>query len=578
VTGAAFTTVNENFDEPGHCKNGNPEVNCNIYDGKEFVWLNGGPSVAYVGDGTYFFAVLAPGGQADPNDGTANNLSDDFDDYTDRKFSVTGGTVTNLGTHEFDSNKIRLIDYADTPNPGGVYILAICSLGEDGDAYPVTPSDCKYDAFKVQEGEVTAGLPLDIAKDADGSNDNTFTWTIGKAVDKTRVQQIGGSATFSYTVNVTHGAGAISNVNVSGTISVYNFNLDFLNQIVPVAIYGVSDELSDGTVCTVTGGGPQTLTDFQTDFAYSCDLAALPQGDLDNIATVSWPDQTLANGELVGDSADFTFKGISFTENDVDECVNVTDTYAGTLGTACVGDANPKAFNYQRTINIPQFGCTSYDNTATFTTNDTAATGSDGKTVTVCGPVRTGALTMGFWQNKNGQGIITSGASTAGVCNSGTWLRQYLPFQDLSASATCSQVATYVYNAIKAATCTSSSKTCNSMLKAQMLATALDVYFSDPSLGGNRIGASAPIGGVSIDLTKICAMIDGSGGSSCSGNFVNVSSAFGGATSLTVLQMLAYAASQSNSGGSTWYANVKATQVKAKDAFDAVNNQVAFAP
>src|SRR5690349_16840121 len=68
VTGAAFTTVNESVDGTGHCQNGNPNVNCNIYDGKQFVWLNGGPSTAYVGDGTYFFAVLDPGGQADPND------------------------------------------------------------------------------------------------------------------------------------------------------------------------------------------------------------------------------------------------------------------------------------------------------------------------------------------------------------------------------------------------------------------------------------------------------------------------------------------------------------------------------
>jgi hypothetical protein len=76
VTGAGFTTVNEGVDGTGHCKNGNPTVNCNIYDGKQYVWLNGGPSVAYVGDGNYFFAVLVPGGQNDPNDGGANNLSE----------------------------------------------------------------------------------------------------------------------------------------------------------------------------------------------------------------------------------------------------------------------------------------------------------------------------------------------------------------------------------------------------------------------------------------------------------------------------------------------------------------------
>src|SRR5204862_7159166 len=135
------------------------------------------------------------------------------------------------------------------------------------------------------------------------------------------------------------------------------------------------------------------------------------------------------------------------------------------------------------------FNCADHDNTATFVTGTTGATGSASKRVTVCGPVRTGALTMGFWQNKNGQGIIKAGASTAGACNSATWLRQYAPFQGLSATASCATVATYVTNVIKTATCTSLAKTCNAMLKAQMLATALDVYFSDPALGGNRIGA-----------------------------------------------------------------------------------------
>ncbi len=573
VTGAGFTTVNEAVDGTGHCLNGNPAVNCNIYDGKQYVWLNGGPSVAYVGDGTYFFAVLVPGGQADPNDGAAKNLSDDFDTHDNRTFSVSGGVVSYSGTHDFDSNKIRLMPYADTTNPGGVYILAICSLA---DGYPVNPSDCKYDAFKVQSGEVQHGLPLTISKDANGAYKNTFTWTLTKDVDKTLVKQVGGNVTFTYTVKVTHDGGTISDVKVNGTISVFNPNVDSNNNTVTVTIDGVTDQLSDGTNCTVTNGGSQTLTQFQTDFAYTCSLSALPQGQLDNKATVSWSQQLLDNGALLdAGSADFTFTSITFTGNQIDECVNVTDSYAGSLGTACVGGANPTTFTYSRTVTVPQFDCVSYTNTATFTTNDTGATGSASQTVTVCGPAKTGALTMGFWQNMNGQSIIKNGASTAAVCNSGTWLRQYAPFQDLSATASCNQVATYVYNVIKAATCTSTSNTCNSMLKAQMLATALDVYFSDPALGGNKIGAPAPIGGVSIDLTMICAPI--LAGPSC-GSYVNVSSAFGGATSLTVSGMLSYAASQSNVGGSVWYGQVKATQVLAKDAFDAINNQVAFGP
>jgi hypothetical protein len=361
----------------------------------------------------------------------------------------------------------------------------------------------------------------------------------------------------------------VSHVKVTGTISVFNPNVDGDGNPVPVTIDAVTDHLSDGTVCTVTGGGAQVVTEAQQDFAYSCTLTARPQGRLDNTAAVSWSEQFLDNGsDLSAGSADFTFNEISFAENPVDECVNVTDSYAGTLGQACVGGANPQTFTYTRAIPVPQWGCLSYDNTATLTTNDTGATGSASQTVRVCGPVKTGALTIGFWQNKNGQGIIAGGAATGGVCNSATWLRQYAPFQDLSASASCTQVATYAMTIIKAANASGTSM--NAMLKAQMLATALDVYFSDPALGSNKINAPAPLGGVSIDLTTICTDL------SCSA-FEDSSTVFG-VTPRTVAQMLAYAASQSNVGGSLWYGNVKSTQELAKDAFDAVNNEKVFSP
>lgn len=124
-------------------------------------------------------------------------------------------------------------------------------------------------------------------------------------------------------------------------------------------------------------------------------------------------------------------------------------------------------------------------------------------------------------------------------------------------------------NVIKAANASGTSM--NAMLKAQMLATALDVYFSDPALGGNKLGADTPIGGVTIDLTHVNKPI----GTTI---YENVSTSFGGATTLTVSQMLAYAGSQSNVGGSVWYGQVKSgpnSQELAKDAFDAINNRVA---
>jgi hypothetical protein len=171
----------------------------------------------------------------------------------------------------------------------------------------------------------------------------------------------------------------------------------------------------------------------------------------------------------------------------------------------------------------------------------------------------TNPLAKGFWSNSNGQAIISGGGtSSTGVCDLSTSLRQYVPFQDLGATANCAQVASYVDSVMSAATCSGSS--CNGMLKAQMLATALDVYLDDPAL------ASA-----SVDLTGICT------DTTCSAT-EDDSGAFGGAASLTVSQILAYAAGQSSAGGGTWYGNVKANQVMAKDVFQAISNQEASSP
>src|SRR4029078_8648877 len=89
-------------------------------------------------------------------------------------------------------------------------------------------------------------------------------------------------------------------------------------------------------------------------------------------------------------------------------------------------------------------------------------------------------LGTGFWANKNGKAIIAAGGSTDGVCDVGTYLRGYAPFADLSATATCDQVASYSAAVVKAASCTGAS--CNTMLKAQMLSTALGLFFREPQM------------------------------------------------------------------------------------------------
>lgn len=178
VGGASFTTFNKHVDGSDVCKQ--TEINCNHYGAKEYVWLNGGPEAnGLKPDGDYFFAVLEPGGQPNPNDQGAvqdKNLSDDYDCYLNRTFTITDGEVSDYtgdpscpapyntftDPHDLDDGKtgppgtpngdppyIRLFPYSTTTNPGGVYIMAICSLA---DGYPVDPRDCKYDAFKVVKG------------------------------------------------------------------------------------------------------------------------------------------------------------------------------------------------------------------------------------------------------------------------------------------------------------------------------------------------------------------------------------------------------------------------------------------
>ena len=146
-------------------------------------------------------------------------------------------------------------------------------------------------------------------------------------------------------------------------------------------------------------------------------------------------------------------------------------------------------------------------------------------------------------------------------------------------SNTCTGVGTFATNVIKAASFSCAAM--NAMLKAQMLATALDVYFSDASKGGNKIGSPNKIGDAKVDLTKVCKMLAQSGGvSTCSGSTVNSGPAFGDSapypTSMKVSDMLTYAASKSNSGGSSWYGQSKSIQELAKNAFDAINNGAAL--
>jgi hypothetical protein len=149
---AAYTTFNPAIEDGGFtggCVHGS-EVNCNTYVSKPDVYVNGGPTGGNgLANGEYFFAVLAPGCQNGGFlDGANGNLSDTTpgtgasgcsdsgvgggDSVSNRTFSVSGGVISAYGgSHETGTAKngneiISAFPYDDTPNPGGVYILAIC--------------------------------------------------------------------------------------------------------------------------------------------------------------------------------------------------------------------------------------------------------------------------------------------------------------------------------------------------------------------------------------------------------------------------------------------------------------------
>jgi hypothetical protein len=162
-SGAIFTTVADGS-----------EVNYNIYQAKEDVYLDGGPGpgapqhAAGLDDGVYVFQVTDPSGKT--------LLS--TDPAGCRLFTVTGGVITStnpstcphLTGNDIDhaALTVQLMPYNDTPNPGGEYkvwvtmledyicadnlALVDCGAKRGGAAHGFVPRHSKTDNYKVRGG------------------------------------------------------------------------------------------------------------------------------------------------------------------------------------------------------------------------------------------------------------------------------------------------------------------------------------------------------------------------------------------------------------------------------------------
>jgi hypothetical protein len=424
------------------------------------------------------------------------------------------------------------------------------------------------------------------------------------------VNQTGGSVQFDYAVTVTKSAARDSGWEVGGDITVSNpiaNGGDVMN-------IGVTDAIDNGGTCNVdnTGTDSQDLGTLapgaSRSVAYICTFGSDPGSGATgtNTAHVTW-NPNLSDGTVTPSSSYDATAAYAFGDPTAvnGNCITVTDTFnngAPTTLSPLGGDCVTTTHNYSHTVNVLA-GCHSYSNTATFSGANvtTNLKGSDSQTVTVCGPLNTSALTIGFWKNGNGNTLIQYYCAPGGKQSLATYLSSLVagsgPFSGASGK-TCSALVTYVNGILSGANATDM----NVMLKTQMLGTALDVYFSDPTKGytSTTISGKKPpsnfltngsLGGTSIDLTLICPMIDNTtaGTASCKNNTPSTNGYASGAFlsgCLTVQAILDYESTVTSpyngypsvalTTKSMWYAGDRTKEEIAKNTFDQINNRAAF--
>ena len=238
---------------------------------------------------------------------------------------------------------------------------------------------------------------LQVTKDARTSFKRTYNWNIDKSADQSSLTlALNQSFLVNYSVVVNVTGSTDSDWAVSGNISVYN------PAPISALLNNVSDVVSGAGAASVNCGVsfPYTLAAGGT---LTCTYnASLPDASSrTNTATATLQNSPSGTTDFSG-SAAVDFSNATMTE--ADKCITVNDTYAGLLGTVCLNEA-PRTFTYSRNVG-PYSACGDYvvDNTASFVTQDTGATGSDSWRVNVHVPCGGCSLTIGYWKTHAGFG------------------------------------------------------------------------------------------------------------------------------------------------------------------------------
>jgi hypothetical protein len=417
--------------------------------------VSGVPTTADVDCGVTFPYTLAAGGTLECT------YSADLPDPTDQTNTATvileaGTTFTGTAAVDFGdpttvvNDSIHVTDSVEgalgefTGDDSVTYEKTFACDADEGTHDNTATIDELPDQSASASVDVNC-YALGVSKDADTSLTRMYTWSILKSSD-----DINGHALilnpgetyndYPYEITVDLAGQTDGGFAVSGGIDVHNPApiSAVINSVTDV----ISGPISADVDCGVTF--PYTLAaDGTLSCTYSADLpddttrtntatATLQNHDYD------WEDPPVESGttDFSGTaSVDFT----NATLDEVDECIDVTDTFQGALGTVCVGDPLPKTFTYTRTFGpftADECGDHTFDNTASFETNDTSATGESSWQVVVTVPCPGGCtLTQGYWKTHSIYGpakkadptwdLLANGPDTTFFLSGQTWYQVF---------------------------------------------------------------------------------------------------------------------------------------------------------
>lgn len=279
---------------------------------------------------------------------------------------------------------------------------------------------------------------LTVDKDADTSFTRTWDWTIDKIADQTELVLSPGQI-FDVGYEVTVSAEKTdSDHAVAGKITVTNpAPIDaWLDSVTDLVSPDIAAEVDCGVSFPYMLAAGEKL-----ECTYE---AALPDAESRvNSATANLKNfayDSSGTGSYLGitaftGSADVDFALAKMAE--IDECVDVTDTNTGPLGTVCAADA-PKAFYYSLSFGQRELvdyyllcGENIHTNTASFTTNDTQSEGAVSWTLKATVECMSGCtLTQGYWKTHSEYGpapyddtwaLLPQGADTPFFLSGKSW-------------------------------------------------------------------------------------------------------------------------------------------------------------